>query len=252
MTAPVRRHAYLEQSFSSIDLVEEMDCVGTPPFPLNLKRDFGKSFRYHTDLRNRQLDTTDPICSKLVKDERVNFIVPVSGRYSTYLRFMQLFDDVLFSANQSVSLTVVSFVDSNNPNTFVDSQKHLKSVQKRHPKYQISLLRAEGNFSRARALHLGVERFTNDSLLFFVDVDMAFDVETLSRVRRSTKLGRMVYYPVVFSQYDPSSWNTKNSSTKTLKLHVYNTCFLAQIYLLVKFSIVELINFWCNSRLTYF
>ncbi|GAV07635.1 hypothetical protein RvY_17450 [Ramazzottius varieornatus] len=212
MTAPVRRHAYLEQSFSSIDLVEEVDCVGTSPFPPNLKRDFGRLLRYHTDLKKRQLDSTDPLCSKLVRDEQVNFVVPISGRYATYLRFIKLMEDVCFSTNQSVSLTIVSFVTSDNSETFLDTEKHLESVRRRYPQYDISLLRAEGNFSRAKALHLGSQRFANDSLLFFVDVDMAFDVETLSRIRKSTKMGRMVYYPIVFSQYDPSTWSTKDTS----------------------------------------
>lgn len=45
--------------------------------------------------------------------------------------------------------------------------------------------------------------FPLDALLFFVDVDMVFDEGLLRRVAWNTQQGSSVYFPIVFSQYDP-------------------------------------------------
>lgn len=47
-----------------------------------------------------------------------------------------------------------------------------------------------------------------DALLFFCDVDVVFTVDFLERCRQNTDRGRRVYYPVVFSQYNPKYVNS--------------------------------------------
>jgi chondroitin sulfate synthase len=39
--------------------------------------------------------------------------------------------------------------------------------------------------------------------LFLVDVDIMFSVESLMRIRLNVRQGQLVYFPIVFSQYDP-------------------------------------------------
>lgn len=39
--------------------------------------------------------------------------------------------------------------------------------------------------------------------MFFIDVDIVFTESALYRIRANTLLGRQIYFPVVFSQYDP-------------------------------------------------
>lgn len=44
-----------------------------------------------------------------------------------------------------------------------------------------------------------------DDLLFFVDVDMVFSRATLERIRTNTIRGRQAYFPIVFSEFDPTT-----------------------------------------------
>ena len=52
-------------------------------------------------------------------------------------------------------------------------------------------------------LEIGSNAYPSDALLFFCDVDMIFTRGFLDRVRRATKKNRQVFFPIVYSQYDP-------------------------------------------------
>ena len=47
-------------------------------------------------------------------------------------------------------------------------------------------------------MHLG------DDLVFVVDVDVAWTTGFLSRCRRNARLGESIYYPILFSLYNPA------------------------------------------------
>ncbi|KAL1454365.1 hypothetical protein WDU94_010634 [Cyamophila willieti] len=70
---------------------------------------------------------------------------------------------------------------------------------------KISVVPVFDTFSRAKALQIGASqvRPPND-LLFFVDVDILFTSAALQRIREHTLRMRQVYFPIVFSQYDPA------------------------------------------------
>lgn len=48
-----------------------------------------------------------------------------------------------------------------------------------------------------------------DPLLLFLDIDMVYNRTALTRVRRNTVRNVQIYYPVVFSEYAPSTWSTQ-------------------------------------------
>lgn len=73
----------------------------------------------------------------------------------------------------------------------------------RYKEHDVRLVEASGQFSRAQALEIGAKLFPLDALLFFVDVDMIFDDGLVRRISWNTQQGRSVYFPIVFSQYDP-------------------------------------------------
>ncbi|CAG2229702.1 CHSY [Mytilus edulis] len=68
----------------------------------------------------------------------------------------------------------------------------------------IEVIYADGPFNKAKALDLGMFQLSEDSLLFFIDVDIIFDRDVLLRIRYNTIKNIQVYYPIVFSQYNPS------------------------------------------------
>jgi len=50
---------------------------------------------------------------------------------------------------------------------------------------------------------MGASLFGLHELIFFVDVDIAFTADFLLRARLNTIEYRQVYYPIVFSEYNP-------------------------------------------------
>jgi Chondroitin N-acetylgalactosaminyltransferase. len=54
-------------------------------------------------------------------------------------------------------------------------------------------------------------RYPHD-LLFFIDVDILFTAHALERIRRNTLRARQVYFPVVYSQYDPALVYSSNAA----------------------------------------
>uniref|UniRef100_A0A8C1N0X9 Hexosyltransferase n=1 Tax=Cyprinus carpio TaxID=7962 RepID=A0A8C1N0X9_CYPCA len=67
----------------------------------------------------------------------------------------------------------------------------------------LSIIPMTGGFSRGLALEMGSSQLANNSLLFFCDVDLVFNADALQRCRENTIEGGQVYFPIVFSQYDP-------------------------------------------------
>ena len=62
--------------------------------------------------------------------------------------------------------------------------------------------------------------FSKDALLFLVDIDCSFDQQLLYRIRHNTHQGKQVYFPIMFSQYDPDMMNSsikpvQNGSSET-------------------------------------
>lgn len=170
MTVPVRRHAYLQKAFSQLEFKEIYSENSNPSHP-------------------------DPLKSY------VNIIVPLYGRLENFKRFLKNIESVCFQAEEKVHLTVILY--ESDQEEVSESKLVFEDLVRRYPTYDLRLIDAVGPFSRANALEIGSKAFPLDSLLFFLDVDIVLDFGVMDRVRLNTIKSQQVYFPVVFSEYDP-------------------------------------------------
>lgn len=139
----------------------------------------------------------DPVQSKVI-----NFILPLSGRYEIFQRFLQNYEDICLTSGEKTSLFVVLY-QHKSENTFNKTIDLIEQLKYKYRSASIEILPVSGEFSRARALDLGVSRQQPDDLMLFIDVDIVFTGSALNRIRLNTLSGRRIYFPIVFSQYDP-------------------------------------------------
>ena len=98
---------------------------------------------------------------------------------------------------------------------------YIKMFLHTHESTRIHLIEVEnGNFTRGYARSYGASRFNNTDLLFFIDLDMVFTRDLFARIRHHTIFTKQVYFPIIFSQYDPHYWETTNVSMTFSSFHL--------------------------------
>eukprot|EP00795_Rhopilema_esculentum_P015046 gene15046-6209_t len=79
----------------------------------------------------------------------------------------------------------------------IDASKNLKNAR-------FKVLHVKGNFERGAARHNGVSMLPpKNVLILFVDIDISFNSGFLQRCQLYTESKQSVYFPIVFSQYNP-------------------------------------------------
>ncbi|CAG2229700.1 CHSY [Mytilus edulis] len=150
MTAPVRRHVYLQQTFGEVEFIEDPSTASA-----NIEyKESNSPFTFSSLGQGRQ------------SLEIIHFIVPLAGKVPVFKRFMQNYEEVCLKDKEMTQLHIVVF----------NSDSDLSSV-----KSLIGIVRQYQN-----------------------DVDIIFDRDVLLRIRYNTIKNIQVYYPIVFSQYNPS------------------------------------------------
>ncbi|XP_023662582.1 chondroitin sulfate synthase 3 [Paramormyrops kingsleyae] len=201
VTVPVRRHAYLQQSFSKpffteaedLDVTELVDAINSQSFSfLSNSLKIFSPFQY-TESTKEMLERSQ---------KKIHFLVPLTGRYDVFVRFMKNFEKMCLIPSQNVKLTVILVDNDSNQ----DREKHIELIREYHHKYpkaDLSVIPMTGDFSRGQALQMGSSQLDNNTLLFFCDVDLIFTTDFLQRCRDNAIQGRQAYFPIIFSQYDP-------------------------------------------------
>ncbi|KAJ8343932.1 hypothetical protein SKAU_G00312610 [Synaphobranchus kaupii] len=208
----VKRHAYLLQTFSRALFQEERDMEAVQLADRIDQASSPIAYIHKSHGRLSPLRLGDSSSAFRPSLETVNILVPLSGRFDVFIRFMGNFEKVCLASKQAVKLLVLLFSAENEEGGSeskrgqAESTKHAELMSEYHRKYpwaDIAVQPVAGPFSRGLALHVGSSHFSNNSLLFFCDVDLLFRADFLMRCRDNTILGEQTYFPVIFSQYDP-------------------------------------------------
>ncbi|KAL1122171.1 hypothetical protein AAG570_003576 [Ranatra chinensis] len=139
------------------------------------------------------------------KKEMVHVVLALSGRVANFQSFMDKFVKIGLKNDRRVVLTVVYFGEEG-----LAEARLIMSKAAGRNSVHLRLLALNETFSRSKGLRAGSERkweepqvLGPDPLLFFCDVDVVFSARFLDRCRWNARPGKSVYYPVVFSLYNP-------------------------------------------------
>nr|XP_029709835.1 chondroitin sulfate N-acetylgalactosaminyltransferase 1-like [Aedes albopictus]XP_029709836.1 chondroitin sulfate N-acetylgalactosaminyltransferase 1-like [Aedes albopictus] len=147
---------------------------------------------------------------KQQEKELIHIILPLSGRTSTFQSFMDKYVKIALKHDKRVHLTVIYFGEEGLSEARSIMSRVIGMKNSGGNSSNLKLLALNETFSRAKALRVGAEKVWSsnvnkdkDVLLFMCDVDIVFSAKFLDRCRWNTKPNRKVYYPVVFSLYNP-------------------------------------------------
>ncbi|XP_013363848.1 PREDICTED: chondroitin sulfate N-acetylgalactosaminyltransferase 2 isoform X2 [Chinchilla lanigera] len=131
----------------------------------------------------------------------INIIVPLAQRTEAFTQFMQNFRDVCIHQDKRIHLTVVYFGKEG----LSEVKSILESVTSESNFHNYTLVSLNEEFNRGRGLNVGARAWDKgEVLMFFCDVDIYFSAEFLNSCRLNAEPGRKVFYPVVFSLYNPA------------------------------------------------
>ena len=153
-------------------------------------------------------------------NERINFIVPLYGKIEAFRRFIKTFEETCLKTGENVSLMLTFFKTGRNDVDFKEVKQTINHLKQRYPSHELHLLALIGQFQRAVALQKASAEFSNNTLLFLLDIDISIEQGLLYRIRKNTQQGKQVYFPIMFSQYDPEIVKALQSSKETCQVNV--------------------------------
>ena len=162
-----------------------------------------KQFSVRHEFSKLQCSEDEASARETIVGIRINFIVPVAGRHDTLLQFLDRWENDILKEGEKVSLTLVVTEVLSQKGQYEKIRKLTVNLKTKYPETRFFVIKSRGRFQRAAALQKGASKFNDESLLFFMDVDCSISRNTLYEIRTNTIKGKQIYFPIVFSQYNP-------------------------------------------------
>ncbi|XP_029609092.1 chondroitin sulfate N-acetylgalactosaminyltransferase 2 [Salmo trutta] len=196
---PMQRQAYTESHFTEGLYRTERD-KGTLYELFFAKEDSGN---FHHVTLFRPFGPLMKVRSTSVETSGVviNIIVPLAGRTDAFSQFLHNFREVCIKHDRGVHLTVVYFGQEG----LREVKSYLEKMSREESFSNYTLIPVDEEFSRGRGLDIGARAWKKgDVLMFFCDVDIYFTLDYLNTCLLHTAPNKRVFYPVVFSLYNPA------------------------------------------------
>nr|CDQ05631.1 BMA-SQV-5, isoform a [Brugia malayi] len=194
-TLSVRRHAYIQQTFGSLEIISDSFFRDT------LRQRIAKSIRLWKET-NESKDFNWKRMKLPPENFHVHMIVPLAGRVDSFKRFANNLRTVCLN-KRTFSLILVIYDSVPDVDTAIAAL-----IDELKLEIDVKVINMGSQpFNRGIALSRGADILGPDALMFFIDVDILFTCDTLDRVIRNTVRGAQVYFPIVFSEYSPETWS---------------------------------------------
>ncbi|KAL3121138.1 hypothetical protein niasHT_005398 [Heterodera trifolii] len=151
----------------------------------------------------------------------IHFVVALKGRPDTFERFAQnLVELYSVFGRQSGTLQLVLVLYSSSS---AADDLRINATLARLVRFGFgtrTLRMPSGSvFSRGTALSAGAALLPPDALLFVTDVDVLVNADAIDRIRLNTVRNCQVYFPIVFSEFAPWTWQNISQQVETVQQH---------------------------------
>ena len=142
----------------------------------------------------------------MTKSTIINFILPITKYNERFITFMTDYENNCLKTKEAVNLLIILVMGKHTKiEVGVDKiNKYTTALRYKYRGSHIRVIPTRKPFNRAFAMDLGAKQISNSGLLFFCDIDVTITQQFLTRCRYNTALHKQVYFPGVFSQYDPN------------------------------------------------
>lgn len=152
------------------------------------------------------------------KEPIIYLVVALKSRANTFHRFLQNLDEISGNDNRhGIELVLVYY--STSEDTFIN-QSIINLTQ--HFPCRLLQMPNDRPFNRGEALSAGAALLPRDALIFFADVDVLIRADAFDRIRLNTLKGSQVYFPIVFSEFSPHTWETPSNDRNQNSIHYEN------------------------------
>ena len=166
----------------------------------------------------------------------VTIIVCFTGKHTERLQqFMRRLETVL-DHDQRLNLVAVqmkSATEKQKPRrsqNVVDAKSILSLYRTKYQSASFSVLESPALLSRSHAIAMVLRDSRPSDLLFLADLDFAFDEGFLDRCRNLPLQGQQVYFPIIFSEADPSLLASLNHSLMEGSVSQHSGHWLVTLY----------------------